>query len=100
MLFRSQDRVIATAFFDAGLVQQYKDKALYQANKGSTNANNSYILKGVGAGLKRADKDIIWSASIAWKLGSNPLYTAQGVGVNNDKRSNSAYLWAQVQWTF
>ena len=95
-----QDRVIATAFFDAGLVQQYKDKALYQANKGSTNANNSYILKGVGAGLKRADKDIIWSASIAWKLGSNPLYTAQGVGVNNDKRSNSAYLWAQVQWTF
>ena len=95
-----QDKVVATAFFDAGLVQQYKDKALYQANKGSTNANNSYILKGVGAGLKRADKDIIWSASIAWKLGSNPLYTAQGVGVNNDKRSNSAYLWAQVQWTF
>lgn len=95
-----EDKVIATAFFDAGLVQQYKDKALYDTNKGSTNANNSYILKGVGAGLKRADKDIIWSASIAWKLGANPLYSAQGVAVNNDKRSNSAYLWAQVQWTF
>ncbi|MEY5050704.1 MAG: hypothetical protein RLZZ619_634 [Pseudomonadota bacterium] len=94
-----QDKLVATAFFDAGLVQQYKDKALYQSNKGSTNANNSYILKGVGAGLKRADKDIIWSTSIAWKLGGNPLYT-DGVAVNNDKRSNSAYVWAQVQWTF
>lgn len=95
-----QDKLIATAFFDAGLVQQYKDKALYETNKGSTNANNSYILKGLGVGLKRSDRDIIWSTSIAWKLGSNPLYTAQGVGVNNDKRSNSAYLWAQIQWTF
>jgi hypothetical protein len=101
-----EDKLVATAFFDAGFVQQYLNKATYVANKGATltnsgtNANNSYSLRGAGVGLKRADKDIIWSTSIAWKLGHNPLYTAENVGVNNDGRSKSAYLWAQVQWIF
>jgi hemolysin activation/secretion protein len=101
-----EDKLVATAFFDAGFVQQYLNKATYVANKGATltnsgtNANNSYSLRGAGVGLKRADKDIIWSTSIAWKLGHNPLYTAENVAVNNDGRSKSAYLWAQVQWIF
>jgi hemolysin activation/secretion protein len=101
-----EDKLVGTAFFDAGFVQQYINKTTYVANKGATltnsgtNANNSYSLRGAGVGLKRADKDIIWSTSIAWKLGHNPLYTAENVGVNNDGRSKSAYLWAQVQWVF
>jgi hemolysin activation/secretion protein len=93
-----EDKVVALAFFDAGFVQQYRDKTIF--TKGETNANNSYSLRGAGVGLKRAGQDIVVSATLAWKLGHNPLYNAEGVGVNNDGRSNSAYLWAQAQWNF
>lgn len=95
-----ENKVVALAFFDAGFVQQYRDKAQYTPNKGSTNANNSYSLRGAGLGLKRTDQDLVLSATIAWKLGHNPLYDTNGLGVNNDGRSNSAYLWAQAQWNF
>jgi hypothetical protein len=93
-----ENKFVGTAFFDAGFVQQYRDKAIF--TKGSTNANNSYSLRGAGLGLKRVDQDFIFSTSIAWKLGHNPLYTAEGVGVNNDGRSKGAYIWAQAQWMF
>ena len=93
-----EDKFVGTVFFDAGFVQQYRDKAIF--TKGSTNANNSYSLRGAGLGLKRADQDFIFSTSIAWKLGHNPLYTAEGDGVNNDGRSKGAYIWAQAQWMF
>ena len=95
-----EDKFVATAFFDAGFVEQYRDNALYLANKGYTNANNSYSLRGVGVGLKRAENDWMFSTTIAWKLGHNPLYNATGVGVNNDGRSKGAYIWAQAQWMF
>jgi hemolysin activation/secretion protein len=94
-----ENKFVATAFFDAGFVQQYRDKTIF--TKGETNANNSYSLRGAGVGLKRADQDFVFSTTIAWKLGHNPLYTSvDGIGVNNDGRSNSAYLWAQAQWNF
>lgn len=93
-----ENKVVALAFFDAGFVQQYRDKSIF--SKGDTNANNSYSLRGTGVGLKRTDQDLVLSATIAWKLGHNPLYDAEGLGVNNDGRSNSAYLWAQAQWNF
>jgi hemolysin activation/secretion protein len=93
-----ENKVVALAFFDAGFVQQYRDKAIF--SKGETNANNSYSLRGAGLGLKRTDQDLVLSATIAWKLGHNPLYDVEGLGVNNDGRSNSAYLWAQAQWNF
>jgi hypothetical protein len=95
-----EDKFVGIAFFDAGFIQQYRDKALYTTNKGSTHANNSYSLRGAGVGLKRADQDFVFSATLAWKLGHNPLYNSTGIGVNNDGRSNSAYLWAQAQWNF
>jgi hypothetical protein len=95
-----EDKVVALAFFDAGFVQQYRDKYVYEQMKGRTGANNSYSLRSVGVGLKRADKDIIWSTSIAWKLGHNPLLDNMGNGVNNDGRSKSAYIWANLQWMF
>lgn len=95
-----EDKFVASAFFDAGFVEQYRDNALYIANKGNTNANNSYSLRGAGLGLKRAENDWMFSATIAWKLGHNPLYNASGVAVNNDGRSKGAYIWAQAQWMF
>jgi hemolysin activation/secretion protein len=95
-----EDKFVGTAFFDAGFVQQYLNKQTFDTNKGSTNANNSYSLRGIGLGLKRADQDFVFSTSIAWKLGHNPLYNSDGLGVNNDGRSKSAYIWAQAQWMF
>jgi hemolysin activation/secretion protein len=96
-----EDKLVALAFFDAGFVQQYKDSGAFKTMKGRTGANNSYSLRSVGVGLKRSDRDIIWSTSVAWKLGHNPLLSGlTGQGINNDGRSNSAYLWAQVQWVF
>jgi hemolysin activation/secretion protein len=92
-----EEKVIASVFFDIGFVQQHRDKANYQQVLG---ANNSYSLKSAGLGLKRPGKDIIWSASINWKLGHNPLLDYRGRGINNDGRSNSAHLWAQMQWVF
>lgn len=95
-----EDRVVASVFYDVGMVQQYKNKATYETIKGSTGADNTYTLSSLGLGLKRADKDIVWSTAIAWKLGHNPLLNNTGQGVNNDGRSKSAYIWAQVQWMF
>jgi hypothetical protein len=101
-----EDKFVGSVFFDAGFVEQFRNKATYVASKGvtptniGTNANNSYSLRGIGLGLKRADQDFVFSTSIAWKLGHNPLYNIQGVGVNNDGRSKSAYIWAQAQWNF
>jgi hemolysin activation/secretion protein len=92
-----EEKVIASVFFDIGFVQQNRDKANFQPTLG---ANNSYSLKSAGLGLKRPGKDIIWSASINWKLGHNPLLDYRGNGINNDGRSNSAHLWAQMQWVF
>jgi hypothetical protein len=93
-----EDKFVASAFFDAGFVQQYRDKTIF--TQGKTNANNSYSLRGAGVGLKRADQDFVFSTTLAWKLGHNPLYNVSGHGVNNDGRSNSTYLWAQAQWNF
>jgi hemolysin activation/secretion protein len=95
-----ENKFVATAFYDAGFVQQFRNKQTYVSNLAGTNAANSYSLRGAGVGLKRADQNFVFSTSIAWKLGHNPLYTAQGVGVNNDGRSKGAYIWAQAQWIF
>ena len=92
-----EDKVIASAFFDIGFVQQAKDKNNYEALLG---ANNSYSLRSAGLGLKRQGTHIVWSTSISWKLGHNPLLTYRGQGINNDGRSNSAYIWANVQLVF
>jgi hemolysin activation/secretion protein len=95
-----EDKFVASAFYDAGFVQQFRNKTMHDTSLANrTNADNSYSLRGAGVGLKRADRDFVFSTSIAWKLGHNPLYV-QGQGVNNDGRSKGAYIWAQAQWNF
>jgi hemolysin activation/secretion protein len=95
-----ENKFVASAFYDAGFVQQFRNKTMHDTSLANrTNADNSYSLRGAGVGLKRADKDFVFSTSIAWKLGHNPLYV-QGQGVNNDGRSKGAYIWAQAQWNF
>lgn len=95
-----ENKFVASAFYDAGFVQQFRNKTSHDQSLAiGANAGNSYSLRGAGLGLKRADKDFVFSTSIAWKLGHNPLYV-QGLGVNNDGRSKGAYIWAQAQWNF
>ena len=94
------DKMIASVFYDAGFVQQWRDGGNFTRNQGATAAKNTYSLSSLGLGLKRPGKDITWSTVLAWKLGENPLRDNNGQGVNNDGRSKSAYLWAQMQWVF
>jgi hemolysin activation/secretion protein len=91
-----EDKMIASVFFDAGFVQQARDKGNFE----DLGANNSYSLRSLGVGLKRPGTHIIWSTSIAWKLGHNPLEDYRGNAVNNDGLSKSAYIWANVQFVF
>lgn len=95
-----EDKLIASAFYDIGMVQQWRDGGNYSRNLAATQAANTYQLSSIGLGLKRSDRDITWNTYIAWKLDENPLRNNSGQGVNNDGRSKSAYLWAQVQWVF
>ena len=95
-----ENRLIGLLFFDVGVVQQYKEKDVYIINKQRTGADNVYTLSSFGMGLKQQNKDIVWSTSVAWRVGNNPLLDSQGNRVNNDSRYKKPFIWAQVQWMF
>jgi hemolysin activation/secretion protein len=95
-----ENRLVGLLFVDVGVVQQYKDKDVYNTNKQRTGADNVYTLSSFGLGLKQQNKDLVWSTSVAWRLGNNPLLDSQGNRVNNDSRYKKPYVWAQVQWMF
>ena len=87
-----------SAFFDAGLIQQYKN--LYPGWQGQTNANNTYSLMGAGLGLKW-----IWggwniAGSVAWQVGKNPLYNQYGQPVNTDGTTTNPRGWITGSYTF
>ena len=87
-----------SAFFDAGLIQQYKN--LYPGWQGQTHANNTYSLMGAGLGLKW-----IWggwnvSGSVAWQVGKNPLYNQYGQAVNTDGTTTNPRGWITASYTF
>ena len=76
------ETVQANIFFDGGLVQQYKDPNTYLALKGLTNAANTYTLMGAGFGVKWEYEKWNFGGMVAWKVGSNPLYSSSGTSVN------------------
>ena len=87
-----------SAFFDVGLIQQYKN--LYPGWQGQTHANNTYSLMGAGLGLKW-----IWggwnvSGSVAWQVGKNPLYNQYGQAVNTDGTTTNPRGWITASYTF
>jgi len=85
-----QDFSVST-FFDAGVVQQYKNT--YPGWQGLTNANNTYSLMGAGFGAKWQYESCSLGAIIAWKVGSNPLYSASGQAVNVDGTTTNPRGW-------
>jgi hemolysin activation/secretion protein len=90
--------VTLTAFFDAGVVQQYKN--LFNGWQGQTNANNTYSLMGAGLGVKWIYQGWNFAGSVAWKVGSNPLYTYTGQATNTDGTTTNPRGWITASYTF
>jgi len=87
-----------TAFFDGGLVQQYKDINTYYALKGLTNANNTYALMGAGLGATWEYEQWNFGGIIAWKVGGNPLYSNSGQAVNVESLNTQPRLWVTASY--
>jgi hemolysin activation/secretion protein len=93
-----QPRLTLSAFFDAGVVQQYK--FLYPNWQGATNANNTYSLMGAGLGAKWDYEGWNIGAMVAWKVGQNPLYNSYGQPVNTDGTSTQPRGWITGSYNF
>lgn len=92
------ERIIASAFFDAGVVQQFKNP--YQNWQGQTNANNTYSLMGAGFGVKWDWEGWNLGAMVAWKVGNNPLYSQSGQAVNTDGTTTNPRGWITASYQF
>ena len=93
-----REKLMLTTFFDAGVVQQYKN--LYPGWQGQTNANNTYSLMGAGFGLKWDFEGWSVGASVAWMIGKNPLYNQYGQPVNTDGTTTQPRGWVSASYNF
>ena len=93
-------RVLASVFFDAGIVQQYKGSAVFEQLKGLTNAGNTYALMGAGFGVKWDWNGWNLGAMVAWKVGNNPLYSFTGRAVNTDGTTTNPRGWLTASYQF
>lgn len=91
-------RIIASVFFDAGVVQQFKNP--YTNWQGQTNANNTYSLMGTGVGLKWDWQGWNLGAMVAWQVGKNPLYSTSGQAVNTDGTTTNPRGWVTASYQF
>jgi hemolysin activation/secretion protein len=92
------DNLTASVFFDAGIVQQYKNP--FKDWQGKTNANNTYSLMGSGIGMKWSEGNWNVAGSIAWRVRKNPLYSQTGQAVNNDGLVTQPRGWINVSYSF
>ena len=92
------ERIIGTIFYDIGVVQQYKNP--YAGWQGLTNANNTYSLQGAGFGVKWDWEGWNLGAMVAWKIGSNPLYSSTGQAVNTDGTTTNPRGWVTGSYQF
>lgn len=93
-------RVLASVFFDAGMVQQFKSSANYEQLKGPTNAGNTYALMGAGFAVKWDWEGWNLGAMVAWKVGNNPLYSQSGLAVNTDGTNTNPRGWVTASYQF
>ena len=98
VVFLPWNSVTLSTFFDAGVVQQYKN--LYPGWQGQTNANNTYSLMGAGFGVKWDYEGWGIGAMVAWKVGQNPLYSYTGQPVNTDGTSTQPRGWVSASYNF
>jgi len=93
-----QEKFTLTSFFDAGVIQQYKN--MYPNWQGATNANNTYSLMGAGVGAKWDYEGWNIAAIVAWKVGQNPLYSQTGQPVNTDGTTTQPRGWITGSYSF
>jgi hemolysin activation/secretion protein len=93
-----RERVQVSVFFDAGLVQQFKNPSAFL--QGQTNAANTYSLMGTGLGVKWDWQGWNLGATIAWKVGTNPLYSQAGKAVDTDGTNISPRGWVTASYQF
>lgn len=85
-------------FFDAGLIQQYK--ITYTNWQGLTNADNIYSLYATGlTGQFKLDQFQL-QASIAYRIGNNPLYNSNGLELNSDNYYRRYQGWLKASYFF
>jgi hemolysin activation/secretion protein len=87
-----------SAFFDAGMIEQYKNT--YPGWQGLTNAPNVYSLMGAGLGLKWLSGRWNVAGTVAWKVGTNPLYNQYGQPVNTDGTKTQPRGWITASYSF
>ena len=92
------NKMMLSSFFDKGVVQQYKNT--YAGWQGLTNANNTYSLMGAGFGVKWNYGGWNLGAMIAWKVGTNPLYSSTGQRVDTDGTTTQPRGWATASYSF
>jgi len=85
-------------FADLGIVQQYVN--LYNGWQGLTNAGNNYNLADAGFTAKYFYKSAVVSASLAARIGNNPLYNSSGQQLNVDNAYKSVQAWVRASIPF
>ncbi|QWD47258.1 ShlB/FhaC/HecB family hemolysin secretion/activation protein [Polynucleobacter paneuropaeus] len=86
------------AFGDLGIVQQYVN--LYNGWQGLTNANNNYQLGDAGFSAKYFYERAVVSASLAFRVGNNPLYNSSGLQLNVDNSYKTMQAWVRASIPF
>ncbi|MBT8636466.1 ShlB/FhaC/HecB family hemolysin secretion/activation protein [Polynucleobacter paneuropaeus] len=86
------------AFGDLGIVQQYVN--LYNGWQGLTNANNNYQLGDAGVSAKYFYERAVVSASLAFRVGNNPLYNSSGQQLNVDNSYKTMQAWVRASIPF
>jgi hemolysin activation/secretion protein len=82
------------AFFDAGLVQQFK--STYLNWQGQTNASNAYRLFAAGPSVKYSYEKFQLQGALAFRIGNNPLYNQSGQQLNVSNQYKSVQAWLKA----
>jgi hemolysin activation/secretion protein len=82
------------AFFDAGLVQQYK--RTYPNWQSQTHASNTYLLFAAGPSVKYSYEKFQLQGALAFRIGNNPLYNQSGQQLNVSNQYKSVQAWVKA----
>lgn len=83
-------------FYDMGRVKQ--NKKLYENWDVANNADNTYLLKGIGASLGYNYGSFALNGTLAWRLGENPNATEDGM--DSDGTKKDPRLWILASYGF
>jgi hemolysin activation/secretion protein len=85
-------------FVDVGWVQQYVN--VYPNWQGLTNANNNYQLASTGLTAKYLYDHWLVNATLALRVGQNPLYNSSGLQLNADNAYRTVQAWIKGSYAF